>query len=191
MLRQAPDVIMIGEIRDPVTAETAVRAANSGHLVLATLHAPGAAAAIHSLQTYGVPSHLLGPSLNCVLSQRLIRTLCPACRELGGEAAWPRGLDDVASLPSAEAPRTVFSPRGCPECHHTGYVSRTGVFENLLVTSKLRHLIYENGTAGEIYRQALQDGMLSFRSAALLKITAGETSPEEIRRVFPAEFLQA
>lgn len=190
VLRQAPDVIMIGEIRDPVTAETAVRAANSGHLVLATLHAPGAAAAIHSLQTYGILPHYLGPSLSCVLSQRLVRVLCPDCRDSGGENPWPQLFEDVASLRIPESPRQVFSPRGCSHCHQTGYVSRTGVFEHLVVTTKLRHLIYDKGTAGDIYRQALQDGMISFRSAALLKIADGETSPDEVRRVFPAEFLQ-
>jgi type II secretory ATPase GspE/PulE/Tfp pilus assembly ATPase PilB-like protein len=191
VLRQAPDVIMIGEIRDPVTAETAVRAANSGHLVLATLHAPGAAAAIHSLQTFGVLPYFLGPSLSCVLSQRLVRTLCPECREIGGELTWPQLFDDVAYLRAPDAPRNIFSARGCPKCHQTGYVSRTGIFENLVVTNKLRHLIYEKGTAGEIYRQALQDAMISFRSAAMLKIAAGETSAEEVRRVFPVEFLQS
>jgi len=190
VLRQAPDVIMIGEIRDPVTADTAVRAANSGHLVLATLHAPGAAAAIHSLETYGVLPHFLGTSLSCVLSQRLVRTLCPHCRVTGGENPWPHLFDDVAFLRIPEAPRSLYFPRGCPQCDQTGYVSRTGVFENLVVSNKLRHLIYENGSAGEIYRQALADGMISFRSAALLKIADGETSPDEVRRVFPVEFLQ-
>ncbi len=191
VLRQAPDVIMVGEIRDPVTAETAVRAATSGHLVLATLHAPGAAAAIHSLQNYGVPPHFLGPSLNCVLSQRLVRTLCPECRKVSDDNPWPGLFDNVASLRRPDAPRKVYSPGACSQCHETGYVSRTGVFESLVVSGKLRHLIYENGTAGEIYRQALQDGMISFRSAALLKVADGETSAAEVRRVFPAEFLQA
>jgi general secretion pathway protein E len=120
-----------------------------------------------------------------------VRTLCRACREIGSENPWPELFDDVASLRILDAPREIYSPRGCPECHQTGYVSRTGVFENLVVSNQLRHLIYDKGTAGEIYRQALQAGMIAFRSAALLKIADGETSPEETCRVFPAEFLQA
>ncbi len=103
VLRQAPDVIMIGEIRDPVTAETAVRAANSGHLVLATLHAPGAAAAIHSLQTYGVLPQFLGASLSCVLSQRLVRTLCPNCCEIGARRISP-GRTCLKKSPPTETP---------------------------------------------------------------------------------------
>jgi general secretion pathway protein E len=191
VLRQAPDVIMIGEIRDPITAEIAVRAANSGHLVLATLHAPGAAAAIHSLHTLGVPSHFLGPSLNCVLSQRLVRTLCSQCRLSNAENPWPNLFDDVASLRVEGAARDVYGPAGCPQCHQTGYDSRTGVFELLAVTDKIRHLIYAQGSAGEIYRLALQEGMVPFRSAAFLKVANGETGTEEIHRVFPVEFLQS
>jgi type II secretory ATPase GspE/PulE/Tfp pilus assembly ATPase PilB-like protein len=158
--------------------------------VLATLHAPGAAAAIHSLQTYGIPPHFLGPSLSCVLSQRLVRTLCHNCRVIG-DNPWPTIFDDVAALRPSDAPQIVFSPGGCDQCHNTGYVARTGVFECLAVTTPLRHQIYDKGSAGEIYRQALRDGMISFRSAALIKIADGETTPQEIRRVFPAEFLHA
>jgi type II secretory ATPase GspE/PulE/Tfp pilus assembly ATPase PilB-like protein len=191
VLRQAPDIIMIGEIRDPNTAEIAVRAANSGHLVLATLHAPGAAAAIHSLHTLGVPSHFLGPSLSCVLSQRLVRTLCPHCRTSKAGNPWPGLFDDVAAFRGRGAPRKVFGPRACPKCHQTGYVSRTGIFELLAVNDKIRQLIYAEGSAGDIYRHALQEGMIPFRSAAFLKVADGETDPDEIRRVFPVEFLQS
>ena len=190
VLRQAPDTIMIGEIRDPITAEIAVRAANSGHLVLATLHAPGSAAAIHSLHTLGVPSHFLGPSLSCVLSQRLVRTLCPRCRLSNAENPWPSLFDDIAPLRSQGASRIAYGPRGCPQCHQTGYISRTGIFEALAVTDNIRHLIYGQGSAGDIYRLALKEGMIPFRTAAFLKVADGETSPDELRRVLPVEFLQ-
>lgn len=191
VLRQAPDVIMIGEIRDPTTAEIAVRAANSGHLVLATLHAPGAAAAIHSLHTLGVPSHFLGPSLTCVLSQRLVRKLCSHCRSPGAESPWPNLYEHVAAFRAADASKNVFVSRGCPRCHQTGYESRTGVFELVFITDKLRHSIYAEKSAGEIYRLALQEGMIPFRTAAFLKVADGETTSEEIRRVFPVDFLQS
>lgn len=189
VLRQSPDVIMIGEIRDPVTAETAVRAANSGHLVLATLHAPGAAAAIHTLQSFGIPTQFLGSSLSCVLSQRLVRLLCGRCRTETTTIPWPDLFTEISFLRSPDAPQQTFAAKGCEQCQ-SGYVARSGVFELLPVTNKLRHLIYEKGTAGEIYRQALHEGMISFRTAALLKVANGETSPEELHRVFPAEFLR-
>jgi type II secretory ATPase GspE/PulE/Tfp pilus assembly ATPase PilB-like protein len=190
VLRQAPDVIMVGEIRDSITAEIAVRAANSGQLVLATLHAPGAAAAIHSLHTLGIPSHFLGPSLSCVLSQRLVRTLCGHCRLPGAENPWPILFNDVAALRPPSASQDIFAAKGCPRCHLTGFESRTGVFELVSITHKLRHLVYADGSAGEIYRLALQEGMIPFRTAAFLKVADGATSPDEIRRVFPFDFLQ-
>lgn len=189
VLRQAPDVIMLGEIRDPATAETAIRAAASGHLVLATLHAPGAAAAIVSLQALGVSPHFLGMSLRSIVAQRLVRTLCPRCRAPDEGEPWPGLFDEAASLRTPDAPRQVFEERGCPECNQTGYAGRTGIFELMNVSDALRHFVYERRTSGETYRQALAEGMISFRKAAALRIAEGDTSAAEIRRVLPREFL--
>ncbi|MFO0866844.1 MAG: GspE/PulE family protein [Gemmataceae bacterium] len=190
VLRQSPDVIMLGEIREPATADTAIRAATSGHLVLATLHAPGAASAIYSLQALGASPHYLGMSLRAVLGQRLVRTLCPHCRVAIAEPI--SGMFDVvASLRSAETPPQAYGAKGCSECRSTGYVGRTAIFEFMPVCDDLRHFIYERRSPGEMYRHALNKGMLSFRTNAWLRIANGETTIEEARRVLPPEFLTA
>ncbi len=141
VLRQSPDVIMIGEIRDPITAETAVRAANSGHLVLASLHAPSAAGAVQSLLSLFVHPHFLSTSLHGVIAQRLVRTLCPDCKvpfELDG---MPDPFEEVRGWLEPGEGRSLYGGRGCPKCYQTGYAGRTGVFEVLKITGDLRRLI--------------------------------------------------
>src|SRR5262249_14435137 len=134
VLRQAPDVIMVGEIRDPLTAETAVRAANSGHLVLATLHAPIAAGAIQSMLSLGVHPHFLSSSLRGVIAQRLLRTLCPECKMSFDLSMAPQTFADVQQWLEPGQGQALYGARGCPACHQTGYGARTGVFELLSVT---------------------------------------------------------
>ncbi|MBN2475401.1 MAG: type II/IV secretion system protein [Pirellulales bacterium] len=189
VLRQAPDVIMIGEIRDPATAETAVRAANSGLLVLATMPAPIAAGAVDSLIALGVLPHFLSTSLLGILTQRLVRTLCTRCRTAYDLSEAPHTFDDVKPwLPPGQGSKLYFAP-GCKACDGQGYTGRTGVFEVLSVSKEIRRLIAEGRTADEIHDQAVADGMIDMRCATLLKVADGITSTEEVVRVIPAEYL--
>jgi type II secretory ATPase GspE/PulE/Tfp pilus assembly ATPase PilB-like protein len=189
VLRQAPDVIMIGEIRDPETAMTAVRAAASGHLVLSTLHAPVAAAAIHSMLRLEVHPHLLSNSLLGVISQRLLRTLCPKCR-LAFEMPTPHVFDEVRHRLQPGQGEHLYGPMGCPECWMTGYGGRTGVFEMLRVGPEIRRMIDERATTPQIRQKAVEEGLIEFRHSALLKVAQGETSIEEVVRVLPSEYLE-
>ena len=188
VLRQAPDVIMIGEIREEETALTAVRAAASGHLVLATLHAPVASAAVHSMIRLGVNSHVLAHSLLGVVSQRLVRTLCPHCRE-----TYPlpqgQGFEGVRQWLDPGEGIHMFGTRGCAACQGTGYIGRTGLFEILRVGPEVRPLIDAGASVAAVRTRAVQQGMLEFRHAALIGIARGVTSLEEVVRVLPLEFL--
>jgi type II secretory ATPase GspE/PulE/Tfp pilus assembly ATPase PilB-like protein len=189
VLRQAPDVIMIGEIRDIETARTAVRAAASGHLVLTTLHASLATTAIHTMLRLKVHPHLLAMSLLGVVSQRLLRTLCPNCRQ--PFEAPPTGLfDEVQSRLEPGEGQQLYAPGGCPECYMTGYTSRTGVFEMLTVGPEIRKLIDERSTTQAIRQKAIEEGLIEFRQSALVKVAKGLTSIEEVLRVMPGEYLQ-
>src|SRR5687768_4558799 len=188
-LRQSPDVVMIGEIRDEETARTAVHAANSGILVFATVHAPAASHAVQSLRSLGVHNHFLGASLRGVLSQRLLRTLCPACRQSFDLSDAPHTFDDVRPLLRGDEGRTLYAPRGCNACSGTGYAGRTGVFEVMPVGRTVRALISENAPTSAIRAAAVREGMLEFRHAALLKVARGESSTEEMFRVIPTEVL--
>ena len=190
VLRQAPDVIMIGEIRDPLTAETAVRAANSGHLVLATLHAPIAAAAVDSMLALGVHPHFLGTSLLGIVAQRLLRTLCPKCRVSWDVSNAPHTFDEVRSWLQPGQGQTIYSAPGCDQCFREGYAGQIGVFEVLSVTKGIRQLINERATARRIRDKAVEQGMIDIRRAALLKVADGITSVEEVVRAVPAEHLQ-
>lgn len=189
VLRQAPDVIMIGEVRDPVTAETAVRAANSGHLVLATLHAPIAAGAIQSMLSLGVHPHFLASSLLGAIAQRLIRTLCPECKTSIDLTDAPRTFDEVRKWLEPEEGRQMFAHRGCDACYHSGYTSRTGVFEVLTVSPDIRKMILERQPIQVLRQKAIEQGLIEFRHSALLKVANGETTFEEVFRAVPAEYL--
>jgi type II secretory ATPase GspE/PulE/Tfp pilus assembly ATPase PilB-like protein len=189
VLRQAPNVIMIGEIRDPETAMTAVLAANSGHLVLSTLHAPVSTGAVESLLRLGVHPHLLSNSLLGVIAQRLLRTLCPKCK-VQFRVPGPNLFSEVSRWLEPGQGDYLCGPRGCPECHMTGYSGRTGVFEMLRISPVLRGMIDERAPSSAIRKKAVEEGMLVFRHSALLKVAQGETSIEEVVRVLPAEYLE-
>jgi type II secretory ATPase GspE/PulE/Tfp pilus assembly ATPase PilB-like protein len=189
VLRQAPDVIMIGEIRDPETAMTAVRAAGSGHLVLSTLHAPVAAAAIHSMLRLGVHPHLLSNSLLGVISQRLLRTLCPKCKR-NFDIPTTHVFDEVRQWLEPGQGEHLYGPEGCSECYNAGYGGRTGIFELLTVSAEIRQLIDERAPTPVVRKKALDEGMIEFRHSALLKVAQGETSIEEVVRVLPVEYLE-
>jgi type II secretory ATPase GspE/PulE/Tfp pilus assembly ATPase PilB-like protein len=190
VLRQDPDVILIGEIRDACTAETAVHAANSGHLVLATLYAPIAAGAVQSMRGWGVNLHFLGHSLLGVVAQRLVRTLCPRCRApfpLPEDA--PHPFPEVKAWLGPDEGHTLFAAHGCPECHRTGYSGRTGVFETMRVSPLLRRMIAEGQQTPLLREQARREGMMEMRQTALLKVARGETTAEEVIRDVPTEYL--
>jgi type II secretory ATPase GspE/PulE/Tfp pilus assembly ATPase PilB-like protein len=189
VLRQNPDVIMVGEIRDEETAKTVVHAANSGTLVFATLHAPAAPAAVQCLKNLGAHPHFIAASLRGVVSQRLVRTLCPTCRTSLDISDAPFAFEEVIKELEPGEGRSLFSASGCKACGMSGYAGRTGVFEIMPVTPALRELIANARPARELRDKAVEEGMLQFRQAALLKVARGQTSIEEVFRVIPSEHL--
>jgi general secretion pathway protein E len=189
VLRQSPDVIMIGEIRDTETADTAVRAANSGHLVLATIHAPIAAGAVQSMRGLGVHPHFLSTALRGVISQRLVRTLCEECKTTFDLSIAPHTFDEVRPWLNPNEGHSLCAPKGCAVCQMTGYAGRTGLFEIMRVNQSVRELIAEGRPTQAIRDAAVADKMLEFRQTALLKVAQGLTSTEEVFRVIPTEHL--
>ena len=186
VLRQSPDVIMVGEVRDEATAQTAVRAANAGRLVLATVHAGVATGAVETMLNFGVNPHFLASALRGVIAQRLIRTLNPEKRlkvDLGG---YDDLFEPIRDLHRGE-PEIYAADTKAP---NEGYADRTGVFEIFRVGADSRRLINDAADAATLRRKAIDEGMLDFRRAALLKVADGSTSLEEIFRVIPFEFLQ-
>ena len=189
VLRQSPDIIMVGEIRDEMTAQTAVHAANSGVLVFATLHATDAPAAIQSMRSLGVRPHFLASSLRGVVAQRLVRTLCPGCRSTLDLADAPHVFDEVRPWLNAGEGTALHASSGCNACGMTGYAGRSGVFQVMPISSGIRELIADGMTSRDVRNRAVEEGMLQFRQAALLKVAAGQTSTEEVFRVIPTEHL--
>ncbi len=146
VLRQAPDVIMIGEIRDPETAELAISAANSGHLVLATLQAPVATSVVAALLNLGVAPHFLASALLGSLSLRLVRRLCQVCRVGFDISGSPQTFEEVTQYLEQGQGDMIYGPKGCPTCHMLGFTGRTGVYEMMPMTTRLRKLILERAT---------------------------------------------
>jgi general secretion pathway protein E len=183
ILRQDPDVIMVGEIRDPETAQMAVQAALTGHLVFSTVHTRDAAGAITRLGELGVERFLLASVLRGVLAQRLLRKICPHCGVDGFLS--PLQVDALGLKVPVER-RDALSARwgeGCPECRHTGLYGRSGVFEMLDVGRRVRTLISEGGDANEITHAARVEGMETLREAAIRKLAEGVTTFEEVVRL--------
>ncbi|GIW77216.1 MAG: hypothetical protein KatS3mg104_2279 [Phycisphaerae bacterium] len=189
ILRQSPDIIMIGEIRDEETARVATHAANSGILVLATLHAPTAAAGIQSMRAYGVPNHFLSVALRGIVSQRLVRTLDPDNRLEFDISCAPDTFAEVQKYLSPEEGKKLYAPKPAQSNQMTGYTGRTGVYELMAINRDIRSMIAEGRSAKEIRDHAISQGMLEFRQAALLKVARGLTSTEEVFRVIPTEVL--
>jgi general secretion pathway protein E len=186
ILRQDPDVIMVGEIRDLETAEIAVQAALTGHLVFSSLHTNDAASALPRLLDMGVEPFLIASSVIGVIGQRLLRVVCRDCK-----TTYAPGSEVVDELGIPEDQRSddmLFSRgEGCPACSGRGYRGRTGVFEVLQMTDKIKRLVMEGRSAIDIRDTAVADGMVLMRGCGLAKVLDGSTSPEELIRVIYAE----
>jgi len=172
IVRQDPDVIMIGEIRDRETADIAIRAALTGHFVYSTLHTNDAPSAVTRLTDMGVENYLISSSVVAVLAQRLVRLICKNCRESAGHTMSPYG-EDIES----------FQGRGCPECGGTGYRGRAGIFELMELNDEIRHLIMQNSDAGKLTECARRKGMRNLREDGWDKIRLGITTASEVTRV--------
>ena len=189
ILRQAPDVIMIGEVRDEETAATAIRAANSGHLVLATLHSPVASGAIHSLRALGTNPHFVARCVLGIVAQRLVRVLCQKCRVAHDVRESPDTFADLKGLLEPGLGDFIYGPGGCEACRRTGYEGRTGIFELMTFNRTLREMLLKECSAEEIQLEAVRHGMVEFRRSAMLKVAQGITSTEEVLHELPAEYL--
>ncbi|MCX7193064.1 MAG: GspE/PulE family protein [Proteobacteria bacterium] len=183
LLRQDPDIIMVGEIRDTETAEMAIQAALTGHLVLSSLHTNDAPSAIMRLHELGVPSYLLNSTLLGVMAQRLVRTLCPHCKTKGkiSEADW----QELVSPWKAAMPAEISMATGCLECRMTGYRGRTGIYEMLPFSAQMQRLVAQGADLSGIRAQAQQEGMKPLRLSGAEKVAAGLTTPEEVIKVAP------
>jgi general secretion pathway protein E len=177
ILRQDPDVIMIGEIRDLETAQIAVQSSLTGHLVLATLHTNDTVSAVTRLTDMGVEPFLLSSSIVGVLAQRLVRRLCPDCRE-----AYAADETELALLAAHGKPDVLYRPVGCPSCNQTGYRGRTGIYELLEVDERLRSMIHARDSEQQLRDYAMKSGMKNLRDDGLRWVMSGDTSVEEVIR---------
>jgi len=179
VLRQDPNVIMVGEIRDHETAEIAIQAALTGHLVFSTLHTNDAPTAVTRLLDMGIEPYLIASSVAGIMAQRLVRVICPKCKEQFAPDA--ETLSVFEHLPSP--PERLFRGTGCTHCIETGYLGRTGIFELLAVDDQIRDLIMKQTGSSPIKQAAIRNGMRTLRDDGLRKILAGETTVEEVLRV--------
>ncbi|MFN3376503.1 MAG: GspE/PulE family protein [Burkholderiaceae bacterium] len=179
LMRQDPDIIMVGEIRDLETAEMAVQAALTGHLVFSTLHTNDAPSAITRLMELGVPAYLINATLLGVLAQRLVRTLCSQCRQPDPEARLETLIDSVRPW-KLQGGYQPYRPVGCVDCRMSGYRGRMGLYELLTVTEALREKIHQAPSIEQLRRQAVADGMRPLRLAGALRVAEGVTTLEEV-----------
>jgi general secretion pathway protein E/type IV pilus assembly protein PilB len=179
ILRHDPDVILVGEIRDLETAEIAVQASLTGHLVFSTLHTNDAPGALTRLVDMGVEPYLVASSLEAVLAQRLIRLICEDCKS-------PLPQEDIQALRKRYGdmiPETLYKGTGCKVCQGTGYLGRIGIFEQMVVSEEIRTLLLQNATSREIRIQAMKEGMKNLRQDATRYLHAGRTTIDEVLRV--------
>ena len=179
ILRQDPDIIMIGEIRDQETASIAVQASITGHLVVSTLHTNSAASTITRLADMGIEPYLIADSTIGVIAQRLVRRLCPECKRQ--KKADAEELELLQLAPDADV--TIYEPCGCPRCDGAGFRGRIGVYEIMEVTQSLKSIISKNGSAEDIKKKALEEGMSTLRMSATRYVLEGITSVQEMMRV--------
>jgi general secretion pathway protein E len=184
LMRQDPDIIMVGEIRDLATAEMAVQAALTGHLVFSTLHTNDAPSAVTRLMELGVPSYLVNATLLGVLAQRLVRTLCRNCREPGGDVT-PEAVAELVKPWKLNGACHPYRPVGCVDCRMTGYRGRMGLYELLSVTEAFKDRITAGPSIDALRRQAVTDGMRPLRLAGVLRVAEGLTTLEEVLGTTP------
>jgi type IV pilus assembly protein PilB len=181
ILRQAPNIIMIGEIRDMETAEIAVNASLTGHLVFSTLHTNDAPSAVTRLIDIGVKPFLVASSVRGIMAQRLVRKVCEKCKEPA--AAQEREIRLLGPAAAQISQAQLFQGRGCNECNHTGYRGRIGIFEILVINDEIRHMIYDRISASHLRSRARELGMRTLREDGLRKVVAGVTTLDEVFRV--------
>jgi general secretion pathway protein E len=187
LMRQDPDIIMVGEIRDLETAEMAVQAALTGHLVLSTLHTNDAPSAVTRLLELGIKPYLLVATLNGVMAQRLVRILCPHCKQkvelhrVEDVEAW----EGLVSPWKANRPTSVYKPVGCLECRKTGFQGRVGIYETLVCSRAVKEIVAAGADLAKIRDQAFRDGMKPLRISGAMKVAAGFTTMEEVLKNAP------
>ncbi len=187
LMRQDPDIIMVGEIRDLETAEMAVQAALTGHLVISTLHTNDAPSAVTRMLELGIAPYLLNATLNGVMAQRLVRILCAQCKQkvelhrAEDVQAWDALVTPWKSAP----PPAVYKPVGCLECRMTGFTGRVGIYETLVISSAVKELIAAGADLGKVRDQAYRDGMKALRISGAMKVAAGVTTMDEVLRNAP------
>jgi len=180
-LRQDPNIILVGEIRDFETAEIAVKAALTGHLVLSTVHTNDAPSTVHRLLNMGIEPFLIASSVNLIMAQRLARVVCVKCRE---PVDVPASVMIDLGVPEESAQAiTAYRGNGCRHCGGTGFRGRTALYEVMRITEDLKELVLSGGSAAELKRQAMADGMRTLRQAGIIKVQLGTTTVEEVLRV--------
>jgi general secretion pathway protein E len=185
LMRQDPDIIMIGEIRDLETAEMAIQAALTGHLVLSTLHTNDAPSAITRLLELGVPPYLLKATVLGVMAQRLVRTLCPHCKQ--PDTVTEEDWKALTKPWKVSVPDIIYQPKGCLECRNTGYLGRQGIYEILLMSGDVQEQLSEHVDIEKIRRQSMKEGMRSLCLSGAQKVAAGDTTISEVLRVAPPQ----
>jgi type IV pilus assembly protein PilB len=179
-LRQDPNIVLVGEIRDFETAEIAVKAALTGHLVLSTLHTNDAPSTINRLMNMGIEPFLVSTSVNLICAQRLVRRICKECKE--SIQMPPQALVDIGFSAEESGDIDLFKGRGCANCNNTGYRGRVGLFEVMDISEEVRELILSGASALELRRKSIEEGMITLRVSGLHKIRSGQTTVEEVVR---------
>jgi type IV pilus assembly protein PilB len=188
MLRQAPNIVLIGEIRDREVAEIAIQAALTGHLVFSTLHTNDAPSAITRLIDMGVKPFLVASSIHAIMAQRLVRMLCSACKEKSADP--DRKLLRLVGITEEEmAAHGIYKAVGCTQCGTIGFRGRKAIFEMMVMNSEIRELAFKRATVGQIREAALRAGMRDLLSDGKIKILRGDTTPAEVARFAQAESL--
>ncbi|MFY9315148.1 MAG: GspE/PulE family protein [Burkholderiales bacterium] len=187
LMRQDPDIIMVGEIRDLETAEMAVQASLTGHLVLSTLHTNDAPSAVTRMMELGIKPYLVNATLNGVMAQRLVRILCPHCKQRVElhRAEDVHAWEGLVSPWKANRPAAVYKPVGCLECRMTGFQGRVGIYETLLASGPIKEIISATGDLAKIREQAFREGMKPLRISGAMKVAAGYTTIEEVLKTAP------
>jgi len=180
ILRQDPDKILVGEIRDQETAQIAVQASLTGHLVFSTLHTNDAPTTVTRLKDMGIPSFLISATVEAILAQRLVRKICTECRERFTPSA--EQLAELEFTPKQVVGKSFYRGRGCVRCNNTGFKGRTAIHEFMLINDEIRQLINKTSSAAELRMAAQRNGMLTLRDAGLEKIYHGITTIDEVVR---------